>query len=503
MLRLSKCVAGRGLAATARRSVAYSLVAAQRLSSAIFHKVPSSAARYLATKADTSSGNYATVYDNNNKITLDPLDTFARRHLGPNPTEVALMLASLGYQDMDQFLSTAVPEHVLVKRPLQVQPLQGFTESQMLEHLHQLAGKNKIVKSFIGKGYAGTIVPPVIQRNLLELPEWYTSYTPYQPEISQGRLELLLNYQTVVTSLTGLDMANASLLDEGTAAGEAMSLSFHQLKGKKAKYVVDTNLHPQTVNVIKSRAENLSVEIVELNLSTAEGLEAFQQIALQSCGAMVQYPDTNGEITDYSKIGEIVHENKGLFTMASDLLALTLLKSPASFGADIALGTSQRFGVPFGYGGPHAAFFATTSKLSRKIPGRIVGYSKDRLGKPALRLALQTREQHIKREKATSNICTAQALLANMSAMYAVYHGPEGLKNIAKRVYGVTTLLAEEIKSNSDFEIVNNKWFDTLTVRVTDSNQILASALEKGINLFRVDTKTISLKLDETITGQD
>ena len=292
-----------------------------------------------------------------------------------------------------------MPEHILIKRKLSVQPEKGFTESEMLDHLHKLANKNKIKKSFIGKGYAGTLLPPVIQRNLLESPEWYTSYTPYQPEISQGRLNSLLNYQTMICSLTGMAMANASLLDEGTAAGEAMALSFHNSKDKKKIYVVDANLHPQTVDVIKSRAENIGVEIVEIPLATKQGVEELSRIADKVCGALVQYPDTNGEITDFTEIGNILHSNKALFAMATDLLALTVLKPPSEFGADIALGTSQRFGVPFGYGGPHAAFFATSSKYARKIPGRIVGVSKDRLGNPALRLALQTREQHIKEKK--------------------------------------------------------------------------------------------------------
>lgn len=461
--------------------------------------------RFLATKANTSSEHYKQVFNPSaEKVSFAELDTFARRHIGPTPDNVDKMLETLGYTDLDEFLAKAIPPHVLFKRKLSVQPEQGFSETEMMTHLQSIADKNKIVKSFIGKGYAGTKLPPVIQRNLLESPEWYTSYTPYQPEISQGRLESLLNYQTVVTSLTGLPMANASLLDEGTAAAEAMALSFHSAKGKKAKYVVDSNLHPQTVNVIKSRASNIDVEIVVLPLSTPEGVEQLSSISKEICGALVQYPGTDGSVHNFTKVGEIIHANKGLFAMATDLLALTLIKPPSEFGADIALGTSQRFGVPFGYGGPHAAFFSTTMKYSRKIPGRIVGLSKDRLGKPALRLALQTREQHIKREKATSNICTAQALLANISAMYAVYHGPEGLKNIAKRVYGFTTLLANEIATKH--EILNDKWFDTLTVKLvgTSADEVLGRALyQYNINLFKVDDSTVSLTLDETVTEQD
>lgn len=460
--------------------------------------------RLLAT-ADTSSAHYQQIYNpSHNQVSHKNLDTFARRHLGPDPSNVAHMLEAMGYKSLDEFLSKAVPEHILYKRPLQVLPQEGYTELEMLEHLHEIALKNKIVKSFIGKGYAGTKVPPVIQRNLLELPEWYTSYTPYQPEISQGRLESLLNYQTMVTSLTGLQMANASLLDEGTAAGEAMAMAFHNLRGKKAKYAVDSNVHPQTLEVVRSRAENIDVEVVVLPLSTPEGVEQLSAILKEVCGALVQYPGTDGSIHNFSKVGDIVHAEKGLFAVATDLLALTLLKPPSEFGADIALGTSQRFGVPFGYGGPHAAFFATTNKYSRKIPGRIVGMSKDRLGKPALRLALQTREQHIKREKATSNICTAQALLANMAAMYAVYHGPQGLKDIAARVYGYTTLLAQEISANSSHQVVNDKWFDTLTIRVGSADEILQRALtELNINLFKVDESTVSVTFDETVVEAD
>lgn len=464
-------------------------------------------ARLLATKADTLSSNYSQVHNPANVVSYDKLDTFARRHFGPTPENVAHMLSVLGYKDLDEFLTAAIPPHVLVKRPLDVQPKEGFTELSMLQHLHELAAKNKIVKSFIGKGYLGTIVPPVIQRNLLESPEWYTSYTPYQPEISQGRLESLLNYQTMVTSLTGLSMANASLLDEGTAAAEAMAMSFHNLRGKKPLYVVDSLVHPQTIDVLESRAAHLNVEVRVIALSTEEGISELEAIASKACGALVQYPATDGSIHDFSRVGEIIHTKlKGLFAVATDLLALTILKAPAEFGADIALGSSQRFGVPFGYGGPHAAFFATTDKFSRKMPGRIVGVSKDRLGKPALRLALQTREQHIKREKATSNICTAQALLANMAAMYAVYHGPQGLKNIALRVYGYTKVLALAIESCSPHKVTNGDFFDTLTVELeqTSADEVLLTALSShGINLFKVNDSTVSIALDETVVKED
>lgn len=416
------------------------------------------------------------------------------------------MLDKVGYADLDDFVAATIPPHVLVKRALQVQPLQGFSEQEMLAHLYELAGKNTIARSFIGKGYYGTNLPPVIQRNLLELPEWYTSYTPYQPEISQGRLELLLNYQTMVTSLTGLPVANASLLDEGTAAAEAMALSFHNLRNKKNVFVVDLKIHPQTLDVVVSRAENIGVEVRTINLTTSEGAKQLQEAASKVCGVLVQYPATDGLIHDFGRVGDIIHKAGGLLAVATDLLALTVLKPPSEFGADIALGSSQRFGVPFGYGGPHAAFFSTTEKFHRKIPGRIVGVSRDRLGNPALRLALQTREQHIKREKATSNICTAQALLANIAAMYAVYHGPQGLKDIASRVYGLTTVVAQAIQQ-LEHEVINDGWFDTLTVRLhggKTADSVLAEAVEShNINLFKVDDSTVSFSLDETVNASD
>lgn len=501
--------ASRRLRVSTRVNLSPAILSHSSLAHGLPQKLPQGlapSARGLAT-ANTSSANYQQVYNPLKEgPTYAELDTFARRHFGPSPEDVSHMLKSLGYKDMDEFLTALIPPHVLVKRPLKVLPQQGYTEQQMLAHLGEMAAKNRIAKSFIGKGYHGTIVPPVIQRNLLELPEWYTSYTPYQPEISQGRLESLLNYQTMVSSLTGLHIANASLLDEGTAAAEAMAMSFVNLRSKKKKYVVDAKLHPQTLDVIESRAGNIGVEVVVLPLTTEEGVAQLEQIAADVCGALVQYPATDGSLHNFTKIGDIVHKNKGLFAMATDLLALTVLKPPADFGADIALGTSQRFGVPFGYGGPHAAFFATTEKFSRKVPGRIVGVSKDRLNKPALRLALQTREQHIKREKATSNICTAQALLAKMAAMYAVYHGPAGLKNIASRVYGYTTVLADAIANNSPHKLLNDTWFDTLSVGLNGvgADELLKTALDKyNINLFKVNDSTVSFALDETVTQAD
>lgn len=435
------------------------------------------------------------------------LDTFPRRHLGPSPLEVNSMLKQLGSNDLSSFIDDVVPKNVLFKRKLKV--TNALSETQMLDQLKSIASKNKVLKSFIGKGYYGTILPPVIQRNLFENPAWYTSYTPYQAEVSQGRLESLLNYQTIVADLTGMHIANASLLDEGTAAAEAMILSFHNSKTKKKIYVVDSNTHEQTFGVLQSRANTLGIQLVTKDLFSTEGIEYLNSNINSISGVLVSYPQSNGEIpslTHLKSISDIVHKNKGLFTVASDLLALTLLTPPAEFGADIVLGSSQRFGVPMGFGGPHAAFFAVTTKLQRKMPGRLIGVTKDRLGNNALRLALQTREQHIKREKATSNICTAQALLANLAANYAVYHGPQGLKNIANRIYGFTSVLANSINEKSQHKILNNTWFDTLSIELNgiSADQVLERAVLKyEINLFKVNETTIQLSLDETANQKD
>ncbi|CCH44872.1 glycine dehydrogenase [Wickerhamomyces ciferrii] len=468
----------------------------------------------ISTKSDVSLANFQKVYDpsisTNAQDRLKPLDNFQRRHLGPGYKDVEHMLSTLGFNDLNDFVANTVPENVLIKRKLNIQPEHGFTETEMISNLESIAKKNKVFRSFIGKGYYNTITPPVIKRNILESPEWYTSYTPYQPEVSQGRLESLLNFQTVISDLTGLPVSNASLLDEGTAAAEALSISYNNARKKKSKYVVDTDIHPQTLSVLKTRAYPLNIEIVQLDLTTQQGLEELESIKSEIFGALLQYPSSSGDILDLDhlqKISDVVHSSKGLFAVASDLLALTLLKPPSSFGADIALGSSQRFGVPMGFGGPHAAFFSVIEKLNRKIPGRIVGVSKDRLGNQALRLALQTREQHIKRDKATSNICTAQALLANIASNYAVYHGPVQLKKIAQRVYGYTSILASYIQQNSSHTIENKQWFDTLTIKLSDgvsSDEILSKAVEQyQINLFKVDESTISLSLDESITKKD
>ncbi|KAK9461202.1 glycine cleavage system P-protein-domain-containing protein [Lipomyces oligophaga] len=403
------------------------------------------------------------------------------------------MLSFLGYSSMDHFVSDVIPSNILVRRPLSIEPIAGFSECELTARLRSIANKNTILRSYIGAGYYGTIVPPVIQRNILECPEWYTSYTPYQPEISQGRLESLLNFQTMVTDLTGMSIANASLLDEATAAAEAMLLSFNSARGKKKTFYVDPSLHPQTIACIRSRASPFNINIVYDLPDIDEDL----------FGGVAQYPATNGSLIDYSVLSNRIHSAGGLFSMASDLLALCILKPPSEFGADIVFGSAQRFGVPMGYGGPHAAFFAASDKLKRKIPGRLVGISKDRLGNNAFRLALQTREQHIRREKATSNICTAQALLANMAAMYAIYHGPTGLQNIANRVHSLTSILAS-VLIKLGFPVINPTWFDTLTVSVADSREVVAHAVAKfGINLRQIDRHHVSISIDETVSKQD
>ncbi|GMG20884.1 unnamed protein product [Ambrosiozyma monospora] len=481
-----------------------SLLASKKTVSPFLYRFNSTTAKV----ADISSSNYKTAYYGN-PSNLSDLDTFARRHLGPSPENVEKMLAQVGAKDIDSFIGGVVPDNVLVKRKLNIEPLDGYSESGMLKRLKEIASKNKVLKSYIGKGYYGTILPGVIQRNLLENPAWYTSYTPYQPEVSQGRLESLLNYQTVVSDLTGLPVANSSLLDEGTAAAEAMIMAFTGARGKKSKFFVDKNTHEQTIGVLQGRAKTQGIELIITDLQSAEGIAQLKDNQGELCGALLSYPGTDGSIGSIMKLTEvadIIHKNKGLFAVASDLLALTLLHPPSAFGADIVLGSSQRFGVPMGFGGPHAAFFAVTQKLQRKMPGRLVGVSKDRLGNQALRLALQTREQHIKREKATSNICTAQALLANIVANYAVYHGIDGLRNISRKVFGSTSLLAGEILANSQHEILNKTWFDTLSVKlsgVTSDSFSEKAVSQFGINVFKVNESTVQLSLDETVTKED
>ncbi len=441
-------------------------------------------------------------------------DHFVRRHNGPNAKETGEMLAALGFNNLDALADAAVPKQIRLDKKLKLPAAKS--EFEALAELRRIASENKVFRSFIGQGYYDCITPPVIQRNVLENPGWYTQYTPYQAEISQGRLEALLNFQTMVTDLTALDIANASLLDEATACAEAMMMS-HRFKVGQASslpdsrgesgrqdacpttrnvFFVSENCHPQNIEVVRTRGAALGVEVVVGNHETF-------QFSEKVFGALVQYPDTFGAIHDYSSFAEKAHAAGAMLTVATDLLALTLIKPPGEFGADIAVGSAQRFGVPLGYGGPHAAFFATRDEFKRQMPGRIVGVSKDSRGKPALRLALGTREQHIRREKATSNICTAQALLANMASLYACYHGPEGLKNIAKRIQVFAERFAGAVMANG-FAVDYGEFFDTVGVECESTkkrDEILQRAAERFINLRSHGTNLIIVALDETTDG--
>ena len=424
---------------------------------------------------------------------LQEKGAFAHRHIGPDAAEQQAMLNELGLASLDELINKTVPESILLDQPLAMDS--GKTEEEALAYLKSLADQNTVNKSYIGMGYYNTHVPYVILRNVMENPGWYTAYTPYQPEISQGRLEMLLNYQQMVMDLTGMEVANASLLDEATAAAEAMSLCRRSNRSKHQVFFVADDVHPQTIDVIKTRAAYMDIPVVVGNPETElDQHEVF--------GVQLQYPGTYGDVKDIESIIASAKQQKAMVSVATDLLSLVLLKSPKELGADIALGTSQRFGVPMGFGGPHAAFFATNEKLKRSIPGRIIGVSVDSKGNQALRMAMQTREQHIRREKATSNICTAQALLANMAACYAVYHGPEGLRAIAERVHGLTSLLQEVLVKNG-LE-VNDSFFDTLTIKLGEKAETLYhAALAEGINLRRVGSDSLGISLDETTTVDD
>ena len=429
------------------------------------------------------------------KRTLADLENaaeFMARHIGPNGDDQQAMLAALGCSNLAELTGQVVPEAIAMTEALDI--VDGCTEAQALAELRQMAERNQVFKNYIGQGYYGTITPNVIQRNILENPAWYTAYTPYQPEISQGRLEALINFQTMITDLSGMEMANASMLDEGTAAAEAMALCQRMSKSKSTRFLVDADCLPQTIEIIKTRAAPMGIEVIVAEPQQFEG-EAF--------GALLQYPGASGELRDYRQIIQSVQSNKGLVVMAADLLSLVLLESPGSLGADVAIGSSQRFGVPLGYGGPHAGYMATREAYKRNLPGRLVGLSQDANGEPAYRLALQTREQHIRREKATSNICTAQVLLAVIASMYAVYHGPDGLRRIAQRVHLLTSVLAEGLRQNN-LPPVNSSWFDTLTLNTGDNTAALIKAAEgKKINLRQIDANTIGLSLDETTAADD
>ncbi len=432
----------------------------------------------------------------------DPLahpDWFARRHIGPSPGEVRQMLAALGFASLDAFIAQVVPADIRSSQPLQLPARRS--EYEGLASLKAIAAQNQVWRSFIGLGYADCITPGVIQRNILENPGWYTQYTPYQAEIAQGRLEALLNFQTLITDLTGLEIANASLLDEGTAAAEAMTLSYGvAAKNKRSAqaFFVSAACHPQTLEVVQTRAEPLGIEVI------VGDHRSFSFREQPVFGALLQYPASDGAIYDYRAFVEAAHQAGALVTVAADLLSLTLLKPPGEFGADIAVGNSQRFGVPLGYGGPHAAYFATREAYKRQIPGRIVGVSNDVHGHPALRLALQTREQHIRRDKATSNICTAQVLLAVIAGMYAVYHGPQGLRRIAERVHRLTALLARGL-GRLGYVLGVEPFFDTLRVEV-DAAQVRAigqRAAARRVNLRLIDSGSLGISLDETTSRQD
>jgi glycine dehydrogenase len=418
---------------------------------------------------------------------------FQRRHNGPNAADTKTMLQGIGVNSLDDLVDKTVPSGIRLAEELTTPA--AISEFEYLNELKAVAAKNKVFKTYIGQGYYNTITPSVILRNVFENPGWYTQYTPYQAEISQGRLESLLNFQTMVTDLTGLPLANASLLDESTAAAEAMSMLFHNGDtAKKTKFFVDVNVFPQTKDLLKTRATPIKIELVFGDYKTALLDDHF-------FGALIQYPNNLGSVEDYKGFISSVHAVGGYVVMATDLLALTLLTSPGDLGADVAVGSAQRFGVPMGYGGPHAAFFATKEEFKRGIPGRIIGVSIDAQGNRALRMALQTREQHIKREKATSNICTAQALLSNMAAMYAVYHGAEGLKNIATRVATLTQVLSSTL-TTMGFSNLNTAYFDTITVKA-NSTAIQPIAEKYNINFRYIDTENIGISLDETTSQKD
>ncbi|WP_153506287.1 aminomethyl-transferring glycine dehydrogenase [Cumulibacter manganitolerans] len=431
--------------------------------------------------------------------------SFERRHIGPSDSDVQSMLAVVGASSLRELMDRAVPSGIRIPGTLDLPA--AATEPEAIDELRALADQNERKRSMIGLGYYDTHVPGVIKRNVLESPAWYTAYTPYQPEISQGRLEALLNFQTMVCDLTGLDIAGASLLDEATAAAEAMTLSLRSWKGKSERptFVVDADIFPQTLAVVQTRADALGLRVLVLDLGVGleEALFHADADLGDVFGVLLQYPASSGEIRDPREIVRAAHGAGALVTVATDLLALTLLTSPGELGADVAVGSAQRFGVPMGYGGPHAGFMAVRTGLQRTMPGRLVGVSVDAAGAPAYRLALQTREQHIRREKATSNICTAQVLLAIMASMYAVYHGPVGLREIAARVHRQAARLATSL-ADGGVEVVTASYFDTLTMRVPGrADDVVAAALDNGINLWRVDADTVQLSCDETTTDGD
>jgi len=427
-------------------------------------------------------------------------DNFLSRHLGPREDDRMLILSKIGLSSLDELVDQTIPSEIRLPKPLNLP--EGMSEYEYAGYIKKIATKNKVFRSYIGMGYYNTITPAVILRNIFENPSWYTSYTPYQAEISQGRLEALLNFQTAIISLTGMDIANSSLLDEATAAAEAVIMMFNKrdksfVKSEGHILFADQHIFPQTLEVLMARAEPLGMKVVVGDYQTFEFTD-------QVFGAIVQYPNSLGSVDCYKSFTEKAHENKSMVTVVADLMSLAILVPPGEWGADIVCGSSQRFGIPMGFGGPHAAFFATKDELKRSMPGRIIGVSVDRNGNTALRMALQTREQHIKREKATSNICTAQALLATMAGMYAVYHGPEGIKSIAHRIHALTGLLNEGVKSLG-LEQLNKNFFDTLYIKLgsVNSNIVLPQALDKELNFNYIDVNTLGISVDETTTLAD
>ena len=424
-------------------------------------------------------------------------DSFALRHIGPRENDLPEMLKTIGVSSIDQLIYETVPDDILLKKALDLDT--AMSEQEYLEHITELSTKNKLFKTYIGLGYHQSITPPVIQRNILENPGWYTAYTPYQAEIAQGRLEALLNFQTVVSDLTGMELANASLLDESTAAAEAMALLYNvrekeKKKNNASKFFVSEEILPQTLSLLQTRSEPLGIELVVGNHEDFDFSEEY-------FGAILQYPSKTGKVYNYKEFIQKANDNQIKVAVAADILSLVMLESPGHFGVDVVVGTTQRFGIPLGYGGPHAAFFATKDEYKRSIPGRIIGVTKDTDGNRALRMALQTREQHIKRDKATSNICTAQVLLAVMAGMYAVYHGPEGLKYIARKVHNGAATLANALEKLG-FEQINETYFDTIAIK-TDATKIKFLAEAKEVNFYYPDDETVSISINETTTPKD
>jgi glycine dehydrogenase len=468
--------------------------------------LPEAAVSDRADRADRARmGETAATAPTGIPAVLQPTDTFVRRHLGPTEDETRDMLAAIGARSLEQVIDETVPAAIRLRRPLTLSSLpddRPLGESETLGILRAMVEKNRVFRSFLGMGYSGCLTPGVIQRNILENPGWYTQYTPYQAEISQGRLEALLNFQTMVSDLTGLPMANASLLDEGTAAAEAMHMCASQVEGDRSVFFVADDCHPQTLAVVRTRAAVLGIDV-----RTGDPDSFDFTVDGGALGVLLQYPGTDGRIRDLAPVVERVHAAGAFAVVATDLLALTLLRSPGEIGADIAVGSAQRFGVPMGYGGPHAAFLSCRDEFKRNLPGRVIGVSRDRQGRMALRMAMQTREQHIRREKATSNICTAQVLLAIMASMYAVYHGPEGLRKIARRVHALAAVLAEGLRrlGYDVADVADTPFFDTVRVGLGERKaaDLIAAAAERRMNLRALGDNAVGIALDEAVTVED